>query len=769
MFANVIVNIPSSNIDQMFEYLVPEPLTNYIMVGSRVSIPFGQGDKGVMGYVLELYPNKRYNGEVKPIIELLDLKPVLTIEQLNLASFIKEDTISPMCRILNMMIPPALKTKTYKYLKLKNIGLLDASLSTIFKDSDIASYENIKNIKKEKLDKAIETGAIELIYNTKQNTNYLYIDKYYLNIPYYLDNINLIKEDNVKDFLQDLFNQELILSKKEILASYDISLYKINKLIKNNYLLLKRVRELRIKNRQIPVLNRKIKDETALVNDINKINKPILFIPSSKEEEIDVVISLINDIINNKKQNVVIFTPYILSSIKLSSIIRKTFNIDVACLNSELSSGEYLDYYTNILDDLYPVIVTTPVAAFLPYQNVGMYIMLDEESDNYYNDQSPRYSLHKILYYLSSNYHIPFITSSISPSVESYCYGLKNTYFIIDHSKEERNSNVIVADLKEEIKRGNNTYLSNILVSEMDKKLVNNEQILLLINNTNYASFRMCRNCGDIIKCPKCNLSLNYNEKHNILICPSCGYKAPNNNICQNCGSDKLWYGGFGKEQLIKNIKNVYPNKRILDLDDNNFNTYLESLDIIDSLDTDIIITTDKIARGAIDKKMGLVGIINLDVTLKTPSYDANSKTYTMLVNAESYVKDDGALIVQTSYPNIFVLNNFIAGSYSSFIQNEIGVRKASYLEPFYHINRIIIKSKRLDSFKIASDIVFTIKNLCGNKVFIPGYAYSKIDQGVVITIKHQYAEINQIYKLIYEKFQKEDVLLIFDKYPKRL
>ncbi len=768
MFANVIVNISSSNVDQMFEYLVPTTdMANYIKPGSRVIVPFGQANREVMGYVLEIYENKRYEGKSKEIIELLDLKPIISEKQIRLAFYLKEDTICPLCRILNMMIPTSMKTKTYKYLKIKNFNDIDAAILAYFNGKDSLIYNSKINIPISKIRKEIEKGNLEISYEAKQLTNYYYLNKYYVNKDLLNDVSYLVRNENVKEFLFNFVNKAA-LTKNEILAEYDLSISQINSLIKKDLLKKTLVRSFRIKTKDIPLKEINIK-EIDYLNRIDKKDKPYLIVPESKEEENNLCLNLVKNTLD-KGENAVIFTPNILSSIKIATFLRKSFGQSVACLNSLITNAEYFDYYTKILDNEYKIIVTTPMASFLPYQNVGLYFMFNEDDNNYFNDQSPRFDLHKAINYLSINYQTLFVMSSLSPSVNSYCYGLKGIYYLIDNSKENNDIKNTIVDLKTELRKGNNNCLSTYLKERLDEIILNNEQALLIINKKDSNNYVMCRNCGQNFKCPRCMISYNYSEKYNQLVCPACGKREDFNSICPNCGNNKFIFGGFGQESLIKELKGHYESKRILQLSDGkDFDLYLDELNKIEENEVNIIVSSAAIAEGAINKKMKIVSLIDFDSTLKTPSYEANSIAYSLLSLSSSYLDKDGELIVQTNELNNNALKNFVAGSYLDFIKEEIKERKLLRLEPFYHINRIIVKSKNSDIFKDATKVKSIIKELGGNEVFVIGPVYSQIDKGAVITCKHRSNKINSIYHHLYEVYQGSNIMLIFDKYAKTL
>ena len=455
MFASVVINVASSNVDQMYEYAVPSDLAPYIKVGARVNVEFGVGNRLVMGYVLDVYDERKFKGENKVISELLDLKPIITPLQLKLAEYLKEDTVCPLIRILNLMIPDALKLKTYKYLNIKDSTKLDATLVEVFNGQEIVEVNSKLDGYHYKIMKEVEKGNIEITYETKQTVRYKYINKYSVNLNNYYNYRDTIRNPLKKEFL-DKYKDSVILSENEILDNYEISVYMLKDLIKKGFLDTKKERTLRIKkhdfslDNELEFQNPKIvsftKEKFLKDNSI-----PYLYIPSSNLEKDEVMLSMINEMLVNGK-NTVILCADILSSVKYASLIRKSLKVNVACINSRISSGEYLDYYTEVLNNNYQVIVTTPKGAFLPYQNVGMYFMMDEESDNYYNDQSPRYDLHKAMHFLSFETKSLFIMESISPDVKDYCYALKGVYKIVDNSNVSSNTLVEVVNMTDELR-----------------------------------------------------------------------------------------------------------------------------------------------------------------------------------------------------------------------------------------------------------------------------------------------------------------------------
>ena len=771
MFASVIINITSSSTDYMYEYLVPLELEEILEVGERVSVAFGPSNRKVMGFVLEIYDLKRFEGETKPIIEILDLVPVISKKQLELAYYLKNDTICPLIRVLNLMIPDALNLKTFKYLEVDNPLVLDADLIDLFGSQRIVPFSKQLTPYKSKINREIKKGHLKVTYETKGITNFKYLTKYQINLDKYYQELNTLKNETKRNFLTEYLKSDN-LTKNEIIDKYDISEYMLTDLTMKGFLKKIKERIYRIdveKDHYSPYKKIISKEIEKTIDAILKSNeKPVLYVPSSYNEKELVLIKLVENTFLSGKKAIIICSD-ILSSVKYASVIRKNLGLNVACINSNLTSGEYLDYYTEIVANKYQVIVTTPKGMFLPYQNVGMYFMMDEESDNYYNDQSPRYDLKEVCKYLRGIDECLLVMESISPSVSSYCYGLKDYYNLIDNSVVTFNPDVEVIDMKNELRCGNNTYLSKRLERALIETKRNGYQSLLIVNNKTYSNYVICRACGYVAKCPSCEVSLQYSEKKNLLVCPCCGYKEPFLNKCNSCGSKELFFGGVGIENIVDLISEKIPDAKMLVIDSPAMGAFNDAMLQIENQNCDIIITTETYAKALIDTYIQTVGIINLDSTLKTPAYDANSRTYNLLCFSGKHVSNNGKLYVQTTQIDSPCLINYIKGDYHAFLKTEIANRKLMHNEPFYKVNRIIIKTSFEEMFHISNSIKKTIREIMGNKVFIIGPTYSKRFQGCILIIKHNSNEINDVYKKIYEHYKSDTAIIIFDKYPRKL
>lgn len=771
MIASVIVNVSSSNTDQIYDYLLPKEFVSFAQIGSRVKVAFGKSNRQVMGYILKLSNETSYNEELKEILEVIDYEPVLTKEQIELARFIKEDAICPLIRIFNLMIPDALKLKSKKYLTVNNYQQLDAKLIDLFNNNETIEYTN--NIKSydTTIAKEVKKGNIIVSYDAIQQTKEKLITKYLLNPTFTYKNFNQLRSKRQKDFLEDIQN-EVALSKDELIEKYDVTLSMIVSLTKKGFLTKVSEKTSRVKVRNIPTTKRvrTSLDKTIalLLDKFEGYQKPILYIPKNEQQMFDSIIQIIN-YVQKENKNIVIITPEILTSYKVENQIRKATGLSVGLINSNLSSGELLDYYNEIKENTYRVVVTTSKGALFPYQEVGAYILLDSESDNYYNDQSPRYDLHKVIEFSALQTNSKVIRVSLVPDIIEYTYGLKDYLEIVEDFDDDRTHQIEIIDLKKELQIANNSCISIKLLKLLQINKTKNKTSLLILNNKSYSSYVMCRTCGKIIKCPRCETSLQYNKKNEQLICPACSYRISFSNTCPTCNSKELKMGGVGIEQVQEELKKHLPNLNVASLSTSNYETFYNIMSDFEDGIIDVLITTDLFSRSIDSNNIGLVGIINLDATSKQADYSATERAYAMLVHAYSKLStmDDNIMLVQTYNPDDQFLSDFITTDYRGFIKNEIVTRKILKNEPFYFVNRIYVKGKYDEMLKAAQSVKQYLQTYYDKNVFIMGPTYNYQQQAVQLIIKHKIKDISSTYQKIYENYQSTTITIIVDKYPK--
>lgn len=770
MVVKIVINVASSNVDQEYTYILPTELEANAKIGSRVIVNFGNANRLVMGYILDIAECSDYDGELKEIEEILDYEPLISKEQIELAKKIRDDAICPLVRILNLMIPNALVLKTSKYLTITNYKDIDGQLTSLFTKADTIKYTKSLWHLDNKIAKEVKKGNINVSYEAKPITTKKYIYKYIINPTFTYQNFSALRSERQIEFLEKI-KDEVAMTSFELFEKYEISESIIQSLYRKGF--LDKIKEpfSRIIVRDIPI-NKKIRDTkdeniTRLLNELENAKKPILYIPKDENEEQNSIYQIINRY-QKQKKNVVIVVPEILSSYRISNLIRKRTGLSVCVVNSALSSGELLDEFYEIKKDNYPIVVTCASGALLPYQNVGAFILLNVESDNYYNDQSPRYNLKKVMIDYANLIGAKIILSSCVPSIMDYTYGLKNHYQIIENSSDS-NANVQVVDLKKELRIGNSSPISLELVKTIQNDSLNKSLSIIIVNNKYFSSYVQCRNCGTTISCPKCKISLQYNKKNNMLICPSCSYRKSFTESCEVCGSNDWKMGGFGMQQVEEIIKHQFHSLKVKVLKESSYDEYYKIMSDIEEGEINVLITSCMLSRNLDIDNIGSVSIINLDSVSRGLTTDANERAYSLLVQVRNRIlnNNNAKMIIQTYNPDDPFLIDFLSSNYHTFLKNELAIRKILKNEPFYFVNRIIVKGKYETIFKEANSIKKRLQEMLGSNVFVIGPTYNYQYQGVQIIIKHRHNDMNNCYKKIYEEYQTTTTTIIVDCYPK--
>ena len=776
MIASVIVNVSNSNVDRQFDYLVPDTMQDIIKVGARVKVSFGDANRTIMGYVYSLKNESDFSGKLKEIVELLDIEPLISESQFKLAQYIKYDSLSPLVRILNMMIPNALRLKTIKYLHVKNINELDADLALLFNGRNVIEYSNSLLQYNYKIQKEIKKGNIEISYDALTRTKEKVVNKYQVNMEAYFT-INFRVSEYIKDVLRMMIEDEP-LTPNEIVDKYEISLYMVNSLIKKGIFTKVTEKVNRIKDKQILISSKyQQSDYDSIQSIFEKLNvdepQPRLWIPKDINETELILLKTIRE--NNiQKKKTLVITPDILLGYKYSSLIRKETLSKVLCINSDLSDGEYLDSYNEIKTNEYDVYVSTLAGSLLPYQNLGTIILMNSENDNYFNDQSPRFDLKKVMIERGKLEGSKVLMHSLCPTIKEYVRGLgrsEDYYIMIDNRNNKEVANVEVIDLKEELLQGNSSYVSDRLIKLIRITKAKGLQSVLVINNKNYASSVICRNCGHVHRCPKCDIALKYNKKNNQLVCPSCSYRITFKEECPKCGVSSLRLNGIGIEKLVDELNERLSDYNISVIDNPSYKEFCEKLFDIENRNADIIISTDTYIKSIYHKYVGLVCVINIDSISMSSNYNAFEKAYNLLVNTNELLQynKEGYFVIQTYNVDTPIIKDFITGDYINYLKKEISNRKLLKNEPFYFINRILVKAKYEEMFVEADLIKRLLKDMLHEQVFIVGPSYNKTEMAAQIIIKHRFEDISKYYSKIYEQYQYSDIQVIFDKYPKYL
>ncbi len=489
MYVDVLVELKAKQIDKTFTYSVPSKFIDDVKIGKRVLVPFGK--QKLEGFILNIEENKKIDYEVKEIIEVIDSDPVLNSEMLSLGRYISKKTLCNLISAYQTMLPAALKAHKDFVINKKYITYIK-----LIDNTYIPKNDNQKEI-------------LEL-----------------LNKGYVLKNeLTKISVSSVNTLL----NKKVIEEVKE-------ETYRLNS--NNNY----KDKKIILNEEQKYVVN-------TVLSDLNKF-KPYLLHGVTGSGKTEVYMHIIEEVLKKGKE-VIVLVPEISLTPQLVNIFKSRFKSNIAILHSALSDGEKYDEWRKIERKEVNIVIGARSAIFAPFTNIGLIVLDEEHSDTYKQDNNPRYDAIDIAIKRSKTYNCPIILGSATPSIESFTRAKTGIYNLLELKNRVNKCMPIVdvIDMKTEIKKGYR-ILSKKLIEEINKRLDLEEQIILLLNRRGYSTTITCKECGETIKCPNCDIPLTYHKNGNKLNCHYCNHTTYKPKKCGNCGSEAITDLGMGTEKL---------------------------------------------------------------------------------------------------------------------------------------------------------------------------------------------------------------------------
>ena len=406
---------------------------------------------------------------------------------------------------------------------------------------------------------------------------------------------------------------------------------------------------------------------------------------------------------------------------------------EIVLLSSNLSAGKYYSHWQKIKSGEAKIIIGTRMAVFAPFKKLGL-IVIDEEQDMSFKqwDMNPRYDARTVAEKLSEINKCPIVRGSATPSVESYWRALKKDLNLLKlpyfQNSKFKIQNSIIADMKRERWDKNYSCISKILKSEIAYALKYGQQVILLVNRQGMSSFSVCESCKTVLKCPKCDRALLYDEKGNFR-CAHCPYKTSIIPECPKCRGIVFKNVGLGTQKVEKEIKNLFLGARVARLDSQLIREsgYQEKIyrDFSDHK-IDILVGTQMITKGWDLPRVVLVGIIDADNLLSVPDFKTQEKAYQYIVQVSGRVgrlgaKFPGTVVIQTFQPENKIIKMAAENDRETFFQNEIKERKALELPPFGRIIKLVFQDySRKKTDAEAESVYNMLKNISAVKATEP-------------------------------------------------
>lgn len=634
-----------------FSYLIPDEIKEEIKIGQAVSVPFGNRKQNIIAFVVGFSNYLEEGIKAKSIIKIIDRRAVFSLDYLKMLDWIANYYSCDINTVMQAAIP-------MKFLK-----------------------ENAENITKEKFEKFIK-------YKSKEDAS-----PRQLRI---LEKLEEVGETTLIEFEKDIKTTRATILKLQEKGLVEI----IEKPIYRNPLAVFK----NIQKDEFPALS---EEQESVYSQIaqkadNHEKQPILLHGITGSGKTEIYFKLIKKVLDEGK-NVLFLAPEIALASQLTLRLIKRFNPEeIAIWHSSISEGEKYDVWNKLRRNQIRIIIGARSAIFAPLNNIGL-VIIDEEHENTYKQTSPapRYDARKVAQKICELHNAVLLKGSATPDVESYytAHSSSNIVTLNNRFNKAGLANVTVVDMREEFYRESRSIFSNTLINAVNETLDKKKQVILLMNRRGFYTHVQCKTCGEIIKCPQCDVPMIYHTTDKTLKCHWCNTSIELPELCPKCGSPEIKMGGVGTQRIETITQKLFPKAKIERMDSDVLSSktkYIEILDRFQKGETDILIGTQMIAKGLDNKNVVLVGVLDSDISFSMPDFRSGERGFQLLMQVAGRAgrgDENGRVIFQTYNPEMYAIQNAKAQNYSEFYKNEISRREIFDYPPYCQIIKIVISS----------------------------------------------------------------------------
>jgi primosomal protein N' (replication factor Y) len=730
-------------LDRTFTYLVPPELEHHAVPGKRALVPFGT--KHLTGIITAQPASTDVKG-LKPITDVLDMRPTFSDEMLHLTQWIAEYYLTPWGEVLRAAMPQGLALESRKTARLIARDV-DALLISTKKTAPrqfaiLAMLKNVQSVSFGQLQKKTRIKSIHAILHEMEQRGWITINEVIAEAkakPKIEKRVGLTQRG--RDLLGDaekkpVAKQLAVLQalSAEMQAGAEtvemhaflqrnrLSLSSFKTLIKNGYLLVFEREVLRKSDYEPdgppPDITLNIFQQSALQEITSAVEagkfRSFLLHGITASGKTQVYIEAIRKVLALGKTAIVL-VPEISLTPQTVRRFKAHFGDNVAVVHSQMSIGERYDAWRAARDGKVKIVIGPRSAIFAPLERIGL-IVVDEEHEGSYKqfDAAPRYNARDVAIVRASWAKATVILGTATPSAESYYNAINGKYTllelpqridtarlptieVIDMAKEKQR---IYEELKEEVKKSGKEFpkrlpqssISRLLHFHISARLERREGTILLQNRRGFSHIFECFDCGYVEKCDNCDVSLTFHETKKHLRCHYCGFVKKPPTVCPKCGSIELRMHSFGTQQVQQELQELFPKAAILRMDRDTTSrkgAHDRILKQFESGDADILLGTQMVAKGLDFPRVTLVGVISADTQMLLPDFRASEETFQLLTQVAGRAGRSnlaGEVVIQTLQPDHYCLKYVLSHDFHGFYKEELEYRRELDYPPFSRI-----------------------------------------------------------------------------------
>lgn len=696
--AQVIVDAALMQTDKPFSYAISKDLEEDVLLGSRVHVPFGAGNRLLQGFVVGFKEQIDSSQSLKKIAEVLDPEPVLNEEQLALANAMRKTVFSYKISILKSMLPSLLNSQYDKLFSVTDETPQDV-VDSVFSGQASVRYSELTDTQKQLLTRLARQKKVALDYLAKDKKT-VKTQKYYQVNSAILASLEISQRAKKRQALKEYLETSPKGKLSDLREKYSRDVVQF--FIEAQAITLSE----RLVNRADSYFETVEKTDFLTLNDeqqaivetvsvaIGKDSTPFLLEGVTGSGKTEVYLHIIDKVLKQGKTAIVL-VPEISLTPQMTHRFISRFGKQVAIMHSGLSDGEKYDEWRKIKSGKARVVVGARSAIFSPLDNIGAIIIDEEHEASYKQESNPRYHARDVAILRAKYHKAVVVLGSATPSIESRARASRKVYHFLQLTKRANPKaslpQVEIADFRDYLGQKSPSNYTPLLLEKIANRLERGEQSVLMLNRRGYSSFIMCRECAYVDNCPNCDISLTLHMDTKTMNCHYCGFTKAIPRTCPNCNSRSIAYYGTGTQKAYDELQEVFPQARILRMDVDTTRkkgAHEKILRAFGKGEADILLGTQMIAKGLDFPNVTLVGVLNADTSLNLPDFRSSERTFQLLTQVAGRAgrgDKSGEVVIQTYNPDHYAIQLAKKQDYETFYRYEMSVRKQISYPPYYY------------------------------------------------------------------------------------
>ncbi|NLO22664.1 MAG: primosomal protein N' [Syntrophomonadaceae bacterium] len=710
-WVEILVDLPLQESSAIYHYAVPDHLLEQAEFGRRVTVELG--NRNIEGFIISQLRWSETELSIKPIIKVLDLSPIFDQELYDLARWMADNYLCPLSTALKSMIPPILHRKRgqwvvpllsredmiSKILHSKwQFQNMEAIVEVLYGDRALSLSEALGYTDEKTLHFMAESSWIEVVgkYSIKNRPDIkAMVYRLALDHEQELD-LEKIKKKSPRqaEFLQLLNSGPMEMSE----AHRRFAASSIKSLLNKGYISMAH-KEVGAETLALS-LNREQKLAVEAIQEAIRSHKykEFLLHGVTASGKTEVYLQAIQTCLDSGRSALVLVPEIALTRHIMDQFIRRFPN--TAVLHSNMAGMERYESWKRIRDGESCLVLGTRSAVFAPLLHPGLIIIDEEHENTYKQEDNPKYHAAEVARQRAKFNQAVVVYGSATPSLDTYYRAVRGEIALLEIKERIVQQHSPLVHIDDQRKNISSKVIGDLLAQKIRSALDNNSQCILFLNRRGYSPISICRQCGAVVTCPFCSVSLNYHQDRQLSICHYCSYQEPKLSACRACGSTFLDWAGYGTQKVEEEIKQLFPQAKIARLDLDSSKAVGVQEQVLRGMKTraiDILIGTQMVAKGLDFPAVSLMAILNVDAMLNLPDYRAGERAFQLIVQAAGRAgrgELPGEVVIQTYNPDHPIIGWAVAHDYEAFYKSEIEHRKLLNYPPFTNIMRLVLSSR---------------------------------------------------------------------------